>query len=109
MDERYQVEGRTPEEALVDLIYYKGLKRLIEGGACFTAKNDPYMIEALLIDKGTHPTIGTVIDKRGDNKFRESFLSAYRIAMKRSKKELRDKIYSNKEPIVEWDVKAESK
>ena len=109
LDERYQVEGRTPEEALVDLIYYKGLKRLIEGGACFTAKNDPYMIEALLIVKGTHPTIGTVIDKKGDNKFRESFLSAYRIAMKRSKKELRDKIYSNKEPIVEWDVKAESK
>jgi hypothetical protein len=29
--------------------------------------------------------------------------------MTRDKEELRDKIYSNKEPIIEWDVKAESK
>ena len=97
----YQHNTKGGETALVALLHSKHLMGILEGAASYTVEGDDFIIEALLIMKGTEPTLGTVLDKIGDDRFRDRFIQCYEKALEKSAPPRR-KLYAKRDNKVTW-------
>ena len=102
MEEEYQGKTRNGQAALIDFLYSPHLKGLIEGGGRYTVVGDDYMIEALLILKGTEPSLGHILDKIKDDRFRDKFIESYDLALK--KESPRKVLYAKRAPQIIWEI-----
>ena len=60
------------------------------------------MIEALLILKGSEPSIGHVLDKIKDDRFRDKFIESYDLALKKDSP--RKVLYARRAPEITWVI-----
>jgi len=102
MEEEYQGKTRNGQAALIDFLYSPHLKGLIEGGGRYTVEGDDYMIEALLILKGSEPSVGHILDKIKDDRFRDKFIESYDLALKKDSP--RKVLYARRAPEITWVI-----
>jgi hypothetical protein len=104
LDEKYHRSDESPEVALWNLLNSPHFDALLNGDNRVKCVGDKYMIEALLLTKGTDRNLGQTNDRLRKDDFNKRFCSCYEIAMRLQQFELRQVIYSNQVNSVTWRI-----
>jgi len=104
LDEKYHRSDETPEVALWNFLNSRYLDTLLNGDSRVECVGDKYMVEALLLTKGTDRDLGQTRDRLRRDDFNKRFCSCYEIAMRLKEFELRNTIYSNQVNSVIWRI-----